>query len=249
MSASVGASRVLYPVLSELFDGIDAMGSLPAVVRRRLVACGVGRTDEVLDLACGKGAVALELAASLGCRVIGIDASREFIRAARQRSIVCGVQSRCTFRTGDVRTARTSPVDASVMIGLFGAEEASLILRRRVRPGGVYVFDDAVRDPRHARAARFESTPTLPDLRRVIESRGDLILSARLLPPAAFGSLCKRTVRKLSANARAIGHDRPRLRPALRSFIRTQNRAASVLQGPLRPALFVVRRGQKDRRA
>ena len=41
----------------------------------------------ILDLACGKGAVAVEVAQKLNVRVKGIDLMPEFIEVARQKAI------------------------------------------------------------------------------------------------------------------------------------------------------------------
>ena len=44
-----------------------------------------GRAESVLDVACGTGAVALELARRYGCRVTGVDQSPEMLDSARRR--------------------------------------------------------------------------------------------------------------------------------------------------------------------
>ena len=44
-----------------------------------------GPSDSVLDVACGTGAVALELARRYGCRVTGVDQSAEMLDSARRR--------------------------------------------------------------------------------------------------------------------------------------------------------------------
>jgi demethylmenaquinone methyltransferase / 2-methoxy-6-polyprenyl-1,4-benzoquinol methylase len=41
--------------------------------------------DKVLDVACGSGAVALELLRQYGCRVVGVDQSAEMLAEARRR--------------------------------------------------------------------------------------------------------------------------------------------------------------------
>ncbi|WP_295937194.1 class I SAM-dependent methyltransferase [uncultured Alistipes sp.] len=58
---------------------------------------------QVLDLGCGKGAVSVKLAETLGCKCHGIDAIPEFIAAAKEKAKEYGVEALCRFEVGDVR--------------------------------------------------------------------------------------------------------------------------------------------------
>jgi demethylmenaquinone methyltransferase/2-methoxy-6-polyprenyl-1,4-benzoquinol methylase len=53
--------------------------------------------DTVLDVACGTGAVALELVRSSGCTVVGIDQSREMLLEGRRRINTAGHSDRITL--------------------------------------------------------------------------------------------------------------------------------------------------------
>lgn len=237
---SVGASVTLHPVLAELFEGLGALGSTPRHVTELLRAGGVSAGARVLDLACGKGAGAIDAAEALGCSVLGVDACEEFVQAARRAARDAGTRV-CRFRVGDVQLAR-GRFDAAMMIGLFGASEAAALLRERVRPGGVYIFDDAVRNPRHPGAAEYAQVPTLSEVRAMIEQTGDRVLRARLIPAPEVRALAARSVRTLTQNAATIMRDRPRHKRELHGFLADQRHSAQLLQGPLRPALVLVRR-------
>ncbi|MBR0367761.1 MAG: class I SAM-dependent methyltransferase [Clostridia bacterium] len=57
----------------------------PYSVLQRLADSGhIGRKDWLLDYGCGKGRVAFFMAATVGCRVTGIDHSRKLIDMARE---------------------------------------------------------------------------------------------------------------------------------------------------------------------
>lgn len=59
---------------------------------------------QVLDLACGKGAVSIKLAEATGCNCLGIDALEPFICAAAQKAAEHHVSYLCRFETSDIRT-------------------------------------------------------------------------------------------------------------------------------------------------
>jgi demethylmenaquinone methyltransferase/2-methoxy-6-polyprenyl-1,4-benzoquinol methylase len=63
--------------------------------RRFLVSrIDCGPDDEVLDVATGTAAVAIELVRRRGCRVVGLDQSREMLAMARVRIEEAGLESR-----------------------------------------------------------------------------------------------------------------------------------------------------------
>jgi SAM-dependent methyltransferase len=240
VAASLGAGATLRPVLPELFADLDALGSMPSVVVRAVARAGVKRGQRVADLACGKGAVGLALAEELGVRVVGIDACREFTREASAHARARGVADVCTFGTGDVATWRPrTRFDAAVMIGLFGAEEATRTLRGLVREGGIYAFDDAVLRQGSPRGGAM----TLAEVRAMVLGEGDQVLSARLMDRRRVAAHIARTTRVLERNAATLEGSRPELRRSLRAFVRAHQRAAELLTDRLAPALVVVRRG------
>ena len=102
VAASLGAPVELVEVFSELFEPLESLGSRPAEVARLLGAAGIGRGSRVLDLGCGKGSVAVELASRLGCRVVGVDGFEPFVKSARGAAKEAGVSGLCRFRVGDV---------------------------------------------------------------------------------------------------------------------------------------------------
>lgn len=245
VARSVGATPDLIPVLGELFAGLSALGSTPRRLASFLGAHGVSRRHRVLDLACGKGAVAVELAARLGCRVAGVDACPEFLDAARAAAQRRGVQARCTWIAADIRRWRPDrPFDASMMIGLDGLLDAARTLRRFTKPGGLYVVDDAVRDPHHPRARAFADVPDAEVAAASIQALGDAVERRVLLPRAAVASRSRAILAALESAAARAAKSHPRLRSSLAAFVRRHRDAGRDLVGPLRPTIWLVRRGR-----
>jgi ubiquinone/menaquinone biosynthesis C-methylase UbiE len=227
----------LRPWLAPLFAELGPLGSSPRLARSMLERAGIGRGDRVLDLACGKGATSVHLAKHLGVRVVGVDACEEFLDAARARAAATGVSERCTWIRGDVRTAcrRERDFDATLMLGLFPLRQALALVRKRTRPGGFYLIDDATDSAQ-------DGTLTPQVARALIRARGDELLDEIRQTPSAAKRQNDALYARLARSAKRLGDAHPRLRPALRRFLAEQREANRFLQGALRSTTWLVRR-------
>jgi len=111
--------------------------------RRFLVSrLTLGPDDTVLDVATGTAAVAIELVRHTGCRVLGLDQSREMLETGRARVEAAGLANRIELLDG---TAERLPFeDASFdaltftyLLRYVGDPQATMCeLARVVKPGG-----------------------------------------------------------------------------------------------------------------
>lgn len=126
-------------------------GCLPPEQTRREVdlihtKLGLGEGDRVLDLPCGDGRIALELAAR-GCRVTGVDISGEMLELARMAARDRGLAVEW-FQADMKDPLDAGPFDAAVCMGnSFGYLDADGMgqylasLARCLRPGGGFLLD------------------------------------------------------------------------------------------------------------
>lgn len=168
--------RVFEPELSpgrtrEEVDGVLALADVPAGAR-------------VLDVACGQGRHAVELAAR-GFDVTGIDLSAPLLERARRRAADAGVS--VTWIEQDMRAPARGPFDLAVnLFNAFGYLEDEYQDQRvldavatALRPGGVFVQEVGnreaqIRDPRTADLHRIDEHLTLVE-ERDIDLRGSLL--------------------------------------------------------------------------
>ena len=80
-----------------------------ALTRHLGESIGLGPGIRVLDVACGRGVSAVDLAERFGCHVTGLDYGAENIAAADAHAAESGVTHLTTFRRGD---AEGLPFDA-----------------------------------------------------------------------------------------------------------------------------------------
>jgi MPBQ/MSBQ methyltransferase len=106
--------------------------------------------DRVLDLGCGIGGPSRYLAQTFRCRVVGIDLSPEFCRAATMLAERTGLADHVAYREGD---ALAMPfADASfdvvwsqnVAMNIADRDRLYREIRRVLVPGGRYAFADIV---------------------------------------------------------------------------------------------------------
>ena len=143
-------STELIPYLPYLLQDLWELGSSPRdilkIITKHIL---VSKETKVLDLACGKGAVSVNLAKELGCMVKGIDIIPEFIAFAVQKAQEFGVEELCEFLVGDITELVKTEKDYDIVIlGAVGdvlgnAEETINLLKKTIKKGGYIIIDDA----------------------------------------------------------------------------------------------------------
>ncbi|MBL9001655.1 MAG: class I SAM-dependent methyltransferase [Phycisphaerae bacterium] len=244
VARSVDCPGPLMPYLAELFEGLGSLGSSPRMVVGALRRAGIGPGDRLLDLACGKGVAAVAAALALGCRVRGVDAYPPFLAEAESRAARAGVS--CEWVRADARRYRPAAfhADAAMMIGLDPFPLAVRVLRRLVRPGDVYLIDDVVAmRGRWRKCPDTTGIPTVEEANSMIARLGDVVEEARVMSANQCRRINAVIDHALAASATRLKRRHPRLRPVLREFLRGQRDAGRMLEGPIRPVLWVVRRG------
>lgn len=227
-------------LLEEFFRPLDALGSEPRLMARWLASVGIRENSRVLDLGCGKGAVAIEVARATGCVVTGVDAFEPFVMSCRGLAAVKGVGSRCDFRVGLAERFRAEPFDAVVLLNLFPFERAIPIARRLVRPGGFYLIDDAV-----AIGTEHSSLPTAEEVGEAIGANGDRVERRKVWTRAEVRARESRNYALLRSNARALMKAAPKNRALLTECLARMKAGIADLTAEIRPACWLVRRGRR----
>ena len=130
-------------------DVVENVASTESDVELLVQSAGIKPDDAILDLCCGQGRHALELARRGFSHVTGLDRSRYLVRLARKRSKQQKLSG--TFREGDARKLRLAPESfdcVAAMGNSFGYFERSeddlsvlTSIWRVLKPGGRVVLD------------------------------------------------------------------------------------------------------------
>jgi SAM-dependent methyltransferase len=137
---------------------IDPPADTPYPLEYAFHAIGDVRGKTVLDYGCGNGENSLPLV-NRGARVIGIDVSGDLLDLARQRLALHGLADRATFLAGSAHDLPLPDrsVDAVMGIAILHHLDLDLAARevhRVLKPGGIAVFQEPVRNSRVLKALR-----------------------------------------------------------------------------------------------
>ncbi len=149
VQAMDGSDKELFPYLPYILQDLWEIGADPeAIIKLIKKHCGDPSGLTILDLGCGKGAVSVQVAQTLGCTCHGIDAIPEFIDFAQLKATKLGVNHLCKFETGDIREKVNDLSGYDVVIlgaigPVFGDYYYTLMtLERCLKDTGIIIVDD-----------------------------------------------------------------------------------------------------------
>jgi ubiquinone/menaquinone biosynthesis C-methylase UbiE len=140
----------LLPFLPYLLQDFWELGSSPTDIKYLIKKHVSNYTSaDILDLACGKGAVSINLASDLNANVLGVDLMPDFIIEAKRKAIEWDVAENCQFIMADINEIIMEEKEYDVVI--FGAaadilgtpDETLKKLKKKIRPDGYIIIDEA----------------------------------------------------------------------------------------------------------
>jgi tRNA/tmRNA/rRNA uracil-C5-methylase (TrmA/RlmC/RlmD family) len=239
----------LVAVLPELLADIWVLGSWPEKIVGLLRGCTtLPERASVVDLGCGKGAVAIPLARELGFTVHGTDLFPPFVEEAVARAASAGVADLCRFEVGDVREAVQSLGDydaavfAGVGAGLWG-DYSSCVgeVRRTVRSGGLMVIDDGFLEGT-AQAVRpgYEYYRSRDETVEELTSQGDQLVREVAVRRSELEEYNRRNNEVIRWRADEIAQRRPGLAEALERFVQSEVEECEFLESETTAAIWLL---------
>ena len=249
LAASLETTPELLPYLGELLADLWALGGNPGVVVELLrpLDLALGST-RVLDLACGKGALAIPLASELGFRIDGVDLYPSFVADAKRRAAAAGVGDRCRFEVGDLRRRlrprKAYDVVLYASVGVLGRQDAAVSeLRRAVPPGGYLVIDDGfLAGGSPLDRAGYEIYAGYEETVRSLESHGDRILRQVRIDPRELRRTNRRDTERIRRRAEALCARHPESAGLLRAYVERQEKECAVLEAFFVSAVWLLAR-------
>ncbi len=248
VARAMEADVQLLPLLPELLTDLWELGASAEQIVSAVKAVGVEPESTVLDLACGKGAVAVALAERLGLRVEGIDAFPPFLQAARRLAAERGVSSRCGFRHGDLRKVLAQEAEYDVVLLLSvgpvsGDHEQTVAdLRTLVRAGGYIVIDDGFLADGVAHLPGAEGYAGRSETLRRLTTCGDVLAREVVCSPEETRAVNERNTDLIRRRARLVRASRPDLGSLIDEYVARQERETQALGTDLICAIWVLRR-------
>lgn len=238
----------LLPVLPSLLIDVSELGPSSEQIVSALQAVGVAPGALVLDLGCGKGAVAVALAERLGLRVEGVDAFPPFLESARALAKERGVASRCRFRKGDIREllGKEGQYDAVLLLSVgpvSGDYEQTISgIRTLVRKGGHIVIEDVFLADGAAQLLGVDGYADHAETLRRLTASGDQLVREVRSSAEETRSVNDRNTDLIRRRAHLVRASCPDLTDLLDEYVARQERETQLLGTDVVCAIWVLRR-------
>ena len=248
VAESLEATPELLPFLPELLADVWVLGSDPEIVVDLLRPLALPVSAQVVDLGCGKGALAIPIARELGFRIVGVDLFEPFVREARERAARLGVADRCRFEVADLRdvTRRAGGFDVALYaaLGLLGELDRCVReLRRIVRPGGYLVIDDGyLADADRLERPGYAHLAPREESRRRLTAHGDELLEEVIVSEDKIKDFNRTTTERIRRRAEPLVRRHPDVADAIQAYVARQEEECRVLESEVVGAVWLLHR-------
>jgi SAM-dependent methyltransferase len=234
----------------ELLADFDELGSDAAAIVQAIGLLDLPSSATVVDLGCGKGAVAAEIAQRLGLRVIGIDLFAPFIPECEARATKAGVNRLCTFARGNIATLAGTfePADVVIYAALGDVlgpiPETMRIIRQYAKSGRhIIVSDGYLLDGKSNDFVGFENVKSREEMLALWTVHGDILISERIFAPENDGA---KEAENIWHRATDLAERHPELSDALLGYARSQANEYAFLAENMVSALWTFRKGEEQ---
>jgi len=250
LSDSMETQPDFLPYLPELLVDLWDLGSAPDKIIEILYPLNLppGAT-RVLDLGCGKGAVSVQLAKTLGFQIVGIDGCEPFLEAARQKSREYGVESQCEFILTDLRSYLQDARDFDIVIlaslgsVLGNLSETVGKLRTTLRGGGYIIIDDGfLKTQRTLNRPGYGHYVTYSESIRQLTSWGDSLEGEIQLPDEVNQAINQGYIRAMKRRRDEFIKKHPDLEDKVDDYIRNQEKECEVIEKYLKGVVWLIRK-------
>lgn len=242
LAASLTAeSTRLLPYLPALLQDIFFLGGSPDMIVEMLRQ-NVERPGalKILDLACGKGAVAITLAKEFGAAVTGVDLLEPFIQEARKKAEEYGVSHLCTFEAGDVNEAVQTHTGYDCVVfaaagDVLGSQRETLQkLKGTLRPGGFILLDESyLKSSGEEVRYRGEHYITLEAFAALLRETG-LQEAARMeMAPDAVDEVNDHDLKAIARRVEELSAQHPQDKALFEGYLRSQQNEVSDIEESL----------------
>ncbi len=241
------APTALLRYLPELLADLEELGSDAEAIAGAIDDLDPTISTTVVDLGCGKGAVAVEVAEKLNLKVCGIDLFEPFMESCKELAESRGVSELCHFIHGDILklAGKLKPFDIAIYAALgdvLGALDQTVsVIRQYVKTGGYIVISDGfIKDGGSSDFAGFEQYADHDTMIARLTACGDTLLHEIIEVDICDGNEGE----LITARAKAIATRRPEIAADVLNYAETQVAEYEYIEGNFVSAIWVLKRTQ-----
>ena len=248
LASYFGVRPEIEAFIPDLLVDFFELGSYPQRIVDMLRRAGLsGDPTSVIDLGCGKGAVALAVARELGARVHGVDALEPFVLEARRRSRSAGLEAWCSFECADLREVvkrdQLFDVVLYVSVGEVLGDMAQSVaaLRELAKPGGLIVIDDGYTSA-PTDFPGYETMTSHEEALRQLACHGDEIIEECVYDASEVVEMNRVYQQRIEDQAARLSAAHPELAEAFAAYVEQQRQECELLNEHVVCATWLVRR-------
>jgi SAM-dependent methyltransferase len=235
----------LLPYLPELLADLEELGSDARAIADVLDDLHLAASTTVVDLGCGKGAVAVKVAENLNLKVIGIELFEAFIGSCKELAELRGVSGLCHFIHGDIvkLAGNIDPCDVAIFAALGDVlgplDQTVSVIRQYVKPGGYIVISDGfIKDSGSSEFPGFEQYAEHDDIVGRLTACGDTLVS-EITGAADFD---RGEAELIAARAKTIAAQRPEIAVEVLNYAEMQAAEYDFINENFIVAIWVLQR-------
>ena len=235
----------LLPYVPELLADLGELGGDAQAITSVLDELNLRESASVVDLGCGKGAVAVEVAEDLNLKVLGIDLFAPFIKSCKELAESRGVSELCHFIHGDILklAGNIDPRDVVIFAALGDVlgplDQTVSVIRQYAKPGGyIAICDGFIKDGGSSDFPGFDQYAERDDMVARLTACGDTLVSESI-KAADFD---RGEAEMIATRARAIAAQRPEIAADVLNFAEAQAAEYDFLDENFIVAIWVLKR-------
>ena len=246
-----GVSVKLLPHLDFLLGEYEDLGGDIPLIVDWLREAGIGQNARILDLGCGKGAISIALAKTLGVEAVGCDAFPPFISTANQLAFERGVANRCEFEIADIVHFVEKAHDYDVVVfvsigGIFGSpQETVSALRSCIKPGGLLLMEYAFAAEEKEGFRAFPDLFTEQETIQQLTAHGDELIRRKLSTMEEMLKMNQRYVDSIASRSKLLKTSHPELTTDLDAYLKREEDACRFIETSVQRATWLLRCNKK----
>ena len=243
------ATPELIPYIPFLLQDLFALGASPQIIIQTLKSLDLKKDSTVLDLACGKGAVSIQIAKSLGFSCKGIDLFEPFVELANRKAIEEGVDHLCQFEVSDIKTSVQNERNYDIVV-LASAETllgeihyAIRELRKCIRSGGFIIYDgcflvneSSLENPDYSVIKNYETTV------KQLTSFGDKIINEVIIPVEDTINIDRMYTEAIRIRAKELAKKYPDKEKLFFDYVKRQEEECSIIENDITSCIWCIRK-------
>jgi len=243
------ATPELIPFIPYLLQDLFELGSSPKIIIEILKSLDLKIDSTVLDLACGKGAVSIQIAKSHGFSCKGIDLFKPFVEFANKKAIEEGVNHLCRFEVADIKTSVQNERNYDIVV-LASAEtllgeihNAIREMRNCIHSGGFIIYDgsclnnkSSLENPDYSVIKNYDTTI------KQLASFGDEIINEVIIPVEDTIKIDKMYTGAIRKRANELAEIHPDEKKLFFDYVMRQEEECSIIENEITGCIWCIRK-------